>query len=505
MSFALRLLQAALYPSSRAFHKALEQPERSQNQLLKRLVSDSAGSLYGQSHSLKSVDDFYSLPIVRYDDLEPWIEKQKQGEAGLSTKKILFYEKTSGSSGAAKYIPYTADLKTSFSRMFACWARDLLKHGPAFKGGKLYFSVSPNFDEQEVTEAGVPVGLEDDSDYLDGLLKGLFNRYFVDTKSFARIKDPEQFKAQVLAALINEKELEVISVWNPSFLSILLKLGPSLDRFKHLIHRAEVLPLLKKDPIPWAEIWPELKLISCWTQGAAHEPAQALGRHFPETFIQGKGLLATEAPLTVPLLSAGKETCLPMLSEVFFEFEDQQGQIFGIAELEEGRDYSLIISQKSGFLRYRMGDRVRVQGQHGNCPALQFLGRDHSVTDLVGEKLNEDYVLQCLSAEPFRELSKSILIPMRGPDRYRLLVETTLSQEALAALAEAFEDALQASYHYRHARRLGQLGPCELLRGRDIEELRARLWMEAGGTWGDMKAKRLQSLDFGRRYQEKAS
>ncbi|MDF1666929.1 MAG: GH3 auxin-responsive promoter family protein [Planctomycetota bacterium] len=506
MPLSLTLLRMALYPGARRFHNALQDPEKAQTQLLKTLVRDASQSLYGTEHSLRSTDDFFKLPIVNYEDLEPWIERQKRGEPALTTKRVLFYEKTSGSSGAAKYIPYTASLKSSFSRMFAAWAYDLLKHGPAFHGGKLYFSVSPNFDEQEVTEAGVPVGLEDDSDYLDGLLKTLFNRYFVNTQRFSRTRDPEQFKIQVIAALLNEPRLEIISVWNPSFLQILLKTASQYpDKIKVLLKRPEIPDILARSPVPWEEIWPQLKLISCWTRGAAKEKAAQLKSIFPKTMIQGKGLLATEAPLTIPMLAAGQNVCIPMLNEVFFEFEDSTGQILTLSQIKPNTTYSLIISQRGGFLRYRMGDRVKLHGSYLQCPGLDFLGRDSSVVDLVGEKLNSSFVEDCLASPPFTSYPSMVLIPLREPEHYRLLIETTQPSEALLELAEELEQRLSASYHYRHARRLGQLGPSQVLGVQGLDEDVARLWMERGGKWGDMKAKILQSLEFGRLYQDKAN
>lgn len=496
----------ALYPGARRFRKALQDPKKAQARLLKSIVQDASKSLYGKAHALTSTADFFKLPIVNYEDLEPWIEKQKREEAALTTKRILFYEKTSGSSGPAKYIPYTASLKSSFSRMFAYWAYDLLKHGPSFIGGKLYFSVSPNFDAPEETKAGVPVGLEDDSDYLDGLLKSLFNHYFVNTQRFARLRDPVEFKIQVLAALINEKKLEIISIWNPSFLQILLKTSVQFpEKLKGLVTRPKVTDLLAKDPIPWEEIWPQLKLISCWTRGAAKEKAEQLKLLFPNTQVQGKGLLATEAPLTIPLIAAGENICIPLINEVFFEFEDSAGQILTIDQLKAETTYSLIISQRGGFLRYRMGDRVKLNGSFQQCPGLDFLGRDNSVTDLVGEKLNEAFVENCLASKPFSSFLSKVVIPMRDPDHYRLLLETRAPLDELTTLEEQLEQRFLESYHYRHARKLGQLAPCRIVAAEGLDEEMARLWMETGGNWGDMKAKILQSLEFGRLYQDKAN
>ena len=110
--------------------------------------------------------------------------------------------------------------------------------------------------------------------------------------------------------------------------------------------------------------------------------------------VQGKGLLATEAPMTIPLIKA--QGCVPVLNEVFFEFE-HQGNIYHLHELELGKVYSIIISQKGGLYRYRIGDRVRVTHYYLKTPCLEFLGRTETTSDLVGEKLHEDFVQDTLN------------------------------------------------------------------------------------------------------------
>ena len=59
------------------------------------------------------IDD--DLPIVTYDDIEPFIERVCAGESNvLTSEPVLMVEKTSGSTAAAKYIPYTRSLRRQF-------------------------------------------------------------------------------------------------------------------------------------------------------------------------------------------------------------------------------------------------------------------------------------------------------------------------------------------------------------------------------------------------------
>jgi hypothetical protein len=491
----LSALRLTLAPISWRFQRSLRDPEKAQRRLLAKISKKLAKTEYGKHWNIETIEDFFKLPIVDYDDLKPWIDKQKSKEGrALVSDRVLFYEKSSGSSGPAKYIPYTAALRGSFSKMFALWAHDLLSHGPRFCGGKLYFSVSPCFDPPETTETGVTVGVEDDTDYLDGWLKGLFNRYFLSSAELSKITDPEEFKLKLCAKLISEPGLEVISVWNPSFLTIILESAEhSKDALIPLIS-PDRRELVRQSPIPWKQIWPQLKLISCWDSAHALEAANKLKGQFPNVFIQGKGLLATEAPITIPLLAAGLASYVPMIDEVFFEFEDEDGQITGIAGVKEGQNYSLIISQKAGFNRYRLGDKIKIRGRHHGCPCFQFLGRGSSVVDLVGEKLNEQFVADRLTRPLLEESSFKTLIPEPKSRNYCLMIDVHCRDED--SIAKEFEELLMESFHYRHARKLGQLGPCRVVKRPQAAEEVAKAWMDSGRKWGDLKNRALQTVDF---------
>ena len=118
-------------------------------------------------------------------------------------------------------------------------------------------------------------------------------------------------------------------------------------------------------------------------------------------------------PMTVPIIPA--HGFLPMLGEVFFELIDDKGRAHRLHEVAAGGEYDLVITQKGGLARYRIGDRVRVTHFHHATPALELIGRSDAVCDLVGEKLNEAFVRDCIGAEA----GFATLLP--AGDRYVLL------------------------------------------------------------------------------------
>ncbi len=479
--------RAAFRAVSHSFMAATAHPQAAQLKLLEDLTRSCARTQYGMSYGIRGRDDFVSrLPVVGYSELEPWIAAQRCSERNaLLADRVLLYEKTSGSSGAAKYIPYTAALRRSFTRMFAVWSHDLLQQGPRLRTGALYFSISPSF-AREQTEQGIPVGLDDDADYLGPYLKRAISSLFVVPPGAAAARDADAWKLCVARALVLRADLEIISVWNPSMLMVLLDtIEGQRGAFEALLGSGPRRAAFTDPQINWGALWPELKLVSCWRSAGAAPLALALERRLPFVMIQGKGLLATEAPLTIPLLAAGG--FVPMVDEVFYELEDvHTQQLCLLHEAVVGRSYELVISQKGGLYRYRIGDRVRVTHFYGATPCLDFIGRGHDTSDLVGEKLQESFVAQALADLPFASAGFWSLLPMRSPrDHYVLLVEH--APQDPRALAQAVDRALRNAHHYEHARALGQLAPVRVLAFPRAAERIRDYQVRRGMKWGDIK------------------
>ena len=469
-------LRLALRPRLRRLLSALDDPAVAQQRVLFALTEQLRATDYGRHLRVRSPAEFLSrVPVVDYETIEPWLLRQRaQESAVLTAERVLFYEKTSGSTGPAKYIPYTAALRRTFSRMFAVWAADLLEHGPGFETGQLYMSVSPSFAPAATTEQHVPIGMNDDRDYLDGWLRHAASPLIVYDREAARARDVDSFKRRTAALLMKARDLEIISVWSPSFLKVLLdeiarQQGGALGDFRRL--------------------WPRLKLVSCWAAAAAAPQARALARLLPGVMIQGKGLLATEAPITVPLI--GAPGALPLVDSVLLELEADDGSLVPIHAGELGCEYNIVVSQAGGLYRYRLGDRVRVGARHRNTPSLDFVGRAGGVSDLVGEKLNERFVAEALDGVAHGAFVKT-LVPVRQPvDHYVLLVDR-LDDDA-HALAASVDDRLRRAHHYHHARELGQLAAPRACVAADAASIVANAYASAGPKLGDIKPRALHT------------
>ncbi|MGK7906075.1 MAG: GH3 auxin-responsive promoter family protein [Synechococcus sp.] len=486
-----------LAPAARQFQSALANPQEAQSKVQADLCRRLVASEYGKSLGVRSLADWQHLPIVDYADIEPWIARQRADRTSLLTPDpISFYEQTSGTNGPAKWIPYTQNLRSSFNQLFCIWAHDLIRHGPGLKGGQVYFCVSPQLGKTADLPAEQSVGLADDSEYLDPWLRVLLRPFLVSPPGINHLQDPEQFKETLCLALLETERLETVSIWSPSFLSVHLNyIQTHRHRLRQQLRQrisARRWQLLAQPQIPWTELWPQLKLISCWDSAHAADRAQELRSRFPGVLVQGKGLLATEAPMTVPLIAAGG--CVPMLTEVFFEFEDTAGVLHPLHKVEVGEEYSIVLSQKGGLYRYRIGDRVRISHVYMKTPCLEFLGRTAATSDLVGEKLHADFVATVLQDLALENPSFCCLAPISRPKAGyillldRLRVPTSLSAQSwYSRVAERLDDALCQSPHYRQARLLGQLVPATVAVSSHIPNWLISSHLKAGQKWGNVK------------------
>lgn len=491
--------------SARAYHRfigALHAPWQHQENLLTDLTAKLAVTGYGQSLQIKQSLDYHTfknkVPIVAYHDIEPWIDNSKKHSKCLTSDNIDFFELTSGSTGARKAIPYTTSLRKDFSQAFQIWCHDCLQHRVKLSSGRAFISISPQLSSSKKLDTSI----QNDADYLQGISKFLVSPFLINPPSLYQIKNPADFQFVIALYLLAESQLEVISIWSPSYFIIILEvirkqwhhllsvLNNRLYQvddinFKLSVSQQRLHYLSNLCPNRQIEsIWPNLQMLSCWGSGVSEKGAKWLQAHFPNKFLQYKGLFATEAPLTIPLIQAGG--FLPLLQQVFFEFEDDKGHILTIDQVQVGEIYQLIITQSGGLYRYRMEDRVKVTGFYYKTPMLDFVGRTAKVVDMVGEKMNSDFVGGILSKPPYAKAVFAVLVPEIKEQYYGQYSLITNCKHLLNHQA-ALEDELCQSFHYKVARHMKQLFPVQIQYCANAQTLYQALYEQRGVKIGDQK------------------
>ncbi len=482
---------ASNIPAWLRFRRALKNPEETQQRILRQLLSRNSRTAYGRAFNFESIrnyEDFKNrVPISDYEDLAPWIERIKRGEASLLTAEpVSHLIPTSGSTGGRKLIPFTAAFQSEINAAVAPWVIDLCRLYPSLTTGTSYWSISPARLGEVEDESVVPIGFEDDSGYLGGVRRRLVETTFAVPSILRLAPDLESFRYLTLLCLLRRPDLSLISVWHPSFLALLLDALPIW--WKELLDdvrtgecpRASSLPLgLRKvmtvrpmptrarqlsasDPRNPQQLWPRLKVVSCWSDAQASLARAALQRRLPQIAIQPKGLLATEALVSIPF-----QGLHPLaVTSHFFEFCDEDGGLHLAQELCEGRTYSIIVTTGGGLWRYKLGDKIEVDGFLDATPSLRFLGREGKVSDICGEKLAETFVTQSIE-KACSSIGCSPNFAILAPEvdetskwGYTLFFEGDLSVQA----AQQLDRELCENPNYALCRRLGQLRPARCFR-----------------------------------------
>src|SRR5262249_50790438 len=130
---------------------------------------------------------------------------------------------TSGSTAGPKLIPYTDGLHAEFQRGVLPWLADLYRHAPGLLRGPAYWTVTPVARGETRTPGGVPVGFEDDdTEYLGPLRGWLLRRVQAVPADVRRAPDLETARYVTLRWLVQQPALALLSVWSPTFLTLLL-------------------------------------------------------------------------------------------------------------------------------------------------------------------------------------------------------------------------------------------------------------------------------------------
>jgi hypothetical protein len=492
---ANRMWLAAAAGDARRFRRALSSPAAAQAAVLRRILQANRACEFGRAagfdHITSPAGFQRRVPPAGYDGYAPTIARMAAGETHLLTAEpVLIFELSSGSTAPAKLIPYTRRLRCEFQAGLAAWITDTFRRYPDFTHGPAYWSVTPLTGPPQRTPGGTPIGFEDDSAYL-GPLGRMVEAALAVPAAVKRLGDMDSFRYATLRHLLAAAGLRLISVWNPTFLTLLLQALPRWwdalladlaqgtltlpgDLPSQAAHGLRLRPapdraaaLARLDPTAsdsYAKLWPRLGLISCWADGTAARFAGDLAAHFPQAVLQPKGLLATEAIVSLPWVGAPA----PVLAVTshFLEFEAEDGAVKLAHELARGDVYTVLVTTGGGLYRYRLHDRVEVVGYAAATPCIRFLGKSDRVSDWFGEKLDEQFVAGCV-AQVCGETGIAPRFTLVAPEEDAAGFAYVLYMEADTppplGLAAALDTALRANFHYDYCRRLGQLGPARVV------------------------------------------
>ncbi|MCH7400899.1 GH3 auxin-responsive promoter family protein [Belliella kenyensis] len=361
---------------------------------LQKLIIKSAkteiGKKYGFGDILKAFksddDSFYqhfckNIPIYDYDKIyEEWWYKLKEGGKNITWPgEIRYFALSSGTSGAtSKYIPISKDMVKAIRKTGVRQILTLSK-----------YDLPPSLFTKGILMLGGSTDLEFNGTYFSGDLSGItagrlpiwFQRFYKPGKKISRNKNWGEKLDQIVQ---NASKWDIgIIVGVPAWLQILME---------------KIIEHYQVDTIH--DVWPNLQIfvhggVSFQPYRKGFEKLLAKPLIYMETYLASEGFLAFQA---TPNSGSMR---LVLNNGIFYEFVpfidenfDQNGELksdvnpLKIDEIEEGKEYAILISTCSGAWRYLIGDTIKFVSKSDN--EIIITGRTKHFLSLCGEHLSVD-------------------------------------------------------------------------------------------------------------------
>ena len=493
-------------------------PMKAQNATLRKILRRSRTSELGKKYDfagIRTIDDFRAnVPLSRYEDYEPYVERMMHGEKNLMyTGMNVRYCSSSGSVGKPKVLPKGVnDLWKmqciGFSCSVATAAHYLRKKGirlPEQMGPLvLVLTGHPAEDGKKTNGAGqVPL------DYLKAIIptfctspvslmypehEELLDTAYLQLR-FALENRKVSYLGSIVITLLTTMFEYLEDNWEAlcddierGIIGPSVRITPELRReyskkFKPNPVRAEELRReFRKgfdDPIA-PRIWPRLT----WAYGMVGSTLQVyvdkLRRYIgPDVPLHNMGYAAAEGFFAMPTeLDVNDYVLLPHC--IFFEFipvgddeedEEENPKTLLIDELEIGKKYDVVVTNFSGLYRYRMADVVQVTRMYNNTPQVELLYRRNLSMNVANEKTTTEMVdaaAQRTAAKFGTDLVGYSFYPdfSTKPPRYCMLAEAKepvdeeTRQKMIDELDEQFKGINEKYFKYR---RWGMLNRPEIL------------------------------------------
>jgi hypothetical protein len=393
---------------------------------------DSRDTVYGREHNFQAIleapgQDIFEafnkhVPINNYEDLRPYVERHKNGEADvLFPGKPKMYGTTSGTTKEPKWIPITERYYHDvYKKSNQTWFYTLIKNKPKTFYGKTLSIVG------KAIEGAAPDGT------VYGSISGIAQR---DIPRFMSVLHPSpadvfhitDYKARYYAIMRMgiEQDITLIITANPSTLvemqsnandffdeyvedienGTLSRRFPIPDEIRTLLEkrikpnpkRAEELRQLKVryGTVLPKHYWPRMQIVNVWMCGNTTVYLEKVRNSFPEhTVFHEFGYFSTECKVGLVLKSNTLDT-VPCGHMTYFEFihesetEQKNPKVYRLWELKKGERYCPLVTTSAGLYRYNMTDLVEITGFYNQYPLIKFVQKVNGTISLTGEKLCE--------------------------------------------------------------------------------------------------------------------
>ncbi|MFW5704835.1 MAG: GH3 auxin-responsive promoter family protein [Nanoarchaeota archaeon] len=388
---------------------------------------------YGVEHKfkdIKSYEDFKkNVPVNDYSDLKPYVDKMLGGQKYcLTSKEVVFYAKSSGTTNYPKYIPVTKNLINKRVSAWKIWTNVIFENHP-----DIY--VTPNSiinfvskPDEEKSISGVNCGSisgllheiqplpikmlyaipEEISEIEDYELKYYLSVIFGIKGNIKKMVSPNPSTFVYVGELINKKKYDFLNDFKKNKICALddkkynlstkirRKINAKFKSFKNRSIYLKLKNLISENKVLLPKhIFPNLEVIGCWTGGSVKTYLTHLPFFYGDLVeIYEIGFLASEGRFTT---ITNRNSEVLSIDYGFFEFmgvkdyekHQKRAKTYLAHELKKGEKYYVLVTSENGLFRYFMDDIVRVNGFENKTPKIEFLQKGKYVSSVTGEKITE--------------------------------------------------------------------------------------------------------------------
>ncbi len=446
-----------------------------QQLLLHEMIAANKDTEFGKAHNfadIKSIDDFRkNVPLTDWEDYASYAERLQKGESDLIFPgKASFFYRTSGTTASYKFIPESE--RETFARKAISRARNteiFVMTSPKAATRVFAFFNKSSLDK---TEAGIPCGTASgrSSELVSPELQKrltyvpqVVNEFEGDKLLYMMLRCSIIYSDVTALLGNNAKMLKNISDFAIAHADEIIEdirnggcRYDMSDELKEMLkeqltanpERADELQKLSSEGkfIP-KYYWPQLMAAGFWLGGSVGVYVDEVRPILPDntTYID-VGYGASETKINIPTKPNTPAGALSTFT-CFFEFIPEEGGEPLLAhELQNGKNYELVLTTNAGLYRYRLKDLVHVDGFTGNTPNIYFLTKLTDVANLAQEKIPGSMLAKAVQ-EIAEEEGYGYQIAQVYPDpkqmSYVICLETTKEVEDAEKFAEALDEGLR--------------------------------------------------------------
>ena len=354
----------------------LKYPGEVQEELLLNLIRSAEYTSMGIKFEFDSIRSYATfaerIPISNYEDLEPMIERTRQGEQNIMwNTPIKWFAKSSGTTNAkSKFIPVSAealeDCHYKGSKDLLCLYLNNNEDSKLFLGKSLRLGGSKQIYETNNTFFGdlsailienMPIWAEYSS---------------TPCNRVSLMNDWETKIPAIIAETLNENVTSFAGV--PSWMMVLLN---------------KVLETTGKSNL--LEVWPNLEVY--FHGGVNFDPyREQYKKIIPSSRFKYYEIYnASEGFFAIQDLNDSNDLLLMLDYGIFYEFipmssfGQEQNNIVRLSEVELNKNYAIVITTNSGLWRYLIGDTVRFTSL--SPYRIRVTGRTKHHINVFGEEL----------------------------------------------------------------------------------------------------------------------